>query len=142
MSWNETQVTVVGNIVSDVTHKHTADGVGLVNFRVGATERRFDRESRQWVDGDKLFFGVTCWRKLADGVATSLSKGDPVIVQGRLRTRNFESEGQRRSVVEIDAVAVGPDLNRCFAHPQRNRLAAEIVVPRTDADREAVDAPC
>ncbi len=53
---------------------------------------------------------MTCWRALADNVARSLVKGDPVIVRGRLYTRQFEHEGQRRMSIELEATAVGPNL--------------------------------
>lgn len=118
---NETMVTVIGNVITDVKRRRTGDGEGPVGFRVATNERRFDKTTQQWVDGDRLYLSVTCWRRLADGVLLSLSKGDPVIVQGRLYTRHYELDGQKRSVTELDAWAVGPDLARCSAVPKRPR---------------------
>jgi len=146
MARNETTITVVGNVASDVTHRHTTGGVSRAGFRIGATERRYNAESGEWVDGNKLYLSVVCWRRLADGVVASLGKGDPVIVSGRLYTRDFEVDGQRRSVMEVEASAVGPDLTWCVADPQRGRSAAAIVAPREEGAvaepvREAVDAP-
>jgi single-strand DNA-binding protein len=142
MARNETTITVVGNIVSDVTHKHTAGGISRAGFRVATTERRFNAEAGEWVDGDKLFLSVTCWRRLADGVVASLGKGDPVIVSGKLRIRDYEVDGQRRSAAEVDASAVGPDLTWCVADPRRTHSAGGIVAPRQeDGAREVVDAP-
>lgn len=121
MTMNETMVTVIGNVITDVKRRRTGDGDGPVGFRVATNERRFDKTTEQWVDGDRLYLSVTCWRRLADGVLLSLSKGDPVIVQGRLYTRHYELDGQKRSVTELDAWAVGPDLARCSAVPKRPR---------------------
>jgi single-strand DNA-binding protein len=124
MVMNETEVTVVGNVISDVKSRRTGEGVRVVNFRVASNERRFDKGTGEWVDGDRLFVSVTCWRKLANGVAATLSKGDPVVVTGRLYTRGYEVEGQKRSVTEIEANAVGPDLSRCSAELMRVRRSA------------------
>jgi single-strand DNA-binding protein len=121
MTMNETIVTVIGNVITDVKRRRTGDGDGPVGFRVATNERRFDKTTGQWVDGDRLYLSVTCWRRLADGVLLSLSKGDPVIVQGRLYTRHYELDGQKRSVTELDAWAIGPDLARCSAVPKRAR---------------------
>lgn len=121
---NETMITIVGNVISEVKPRRTADGVKLVSFRVASNERRFDRTTEQWVDGDRLYVTVTCWRKLAQNVLVSLMKGDPVIVMGRLYTRGYEVEGNKRSVTELEAHAVGPDLTRCFTELRRSRREA------------------
>ena len=55
---------------------------------------------------------MTCWRELAGNAAASLRRGDPVIVSGKLSTRTYEKDGQTRSVCELEALAVGPDLAR------------------------------
>ncbi|MBB6378783.1 single-strand DNA-binding protein [Pseudonocardia eucalypti] len=121
---NETLVTLVGNVISEVSRRRVTEGEGPVYFRMASNERRFDRESGNWVDGDRFFVTVTCWRRLADGVQLSLEKGDPVIVKGRLYTSSFEAEGKPRSVTSLEAYAVGPDLSRCSARPNRPRREA------------------
>jgi single-strand DNA-binding protein len=90
---------------------------------VASNERRFDKEAGRWTDGDRLYLTVTCWRKLASNVLVSLGKGDPVMVTGRVYTRGFEVEGQKRSVTELEATAVGPDLSRCSVELVRVRRA-------------------
>jgi single-strand DNA-binding protein len=93
----------------------------VLNFRVACNERRFDGESESWVNGDSLYLSVSCWRRLAENAA-SLVKGDPVIVRGKLRTREWTTDqGERRSVVELEASAIGPDLARCAATVRRPR---------------------
>ena len=121
---NETVMTVVGNIITEVRGRLTADGVRVASFRVASNERPFDKQTGQWVDGDRLYLTVICWRKLANNVLVSLSKGDPVVVTGRVFTRGFEVEGQRRSVTALQATAVGPDLSRCRAELARARGSA------------------
>lgn len=118
----ETPVTVVGTVVSDMRPRRVGpDGTLVLNFRVACNERRFDKASESWVDGESLYLSVNCWRRLAENAA-SLVKGDPVIVRGRLRTREWTTEqGERRSVVELEATAVGPDLARCAATLRKQR---------------------
>ncbi len=111
---NETPLTVVGTLVkTGETRRVGEDQAVVLNLRVASNERRFDKVSQRWVDGDSLYLAVNCWRQLAENVS-SLVKGDPVIVSGRLRTREWTTEqGERRSVVELEASAIGPDLARC-----------------------------
>ena len=118
----ETPVTVVGTLVSDMRPRRVGpDGTLVLNFRVACNERRFDKMSESWVDGESLYLSVSCWRRLAENAA-SLVKGDPVIVRGKLRTREWTTEqGERRSVVELEANAVGPDLARCAATVRKQR---------------------
>jgi single-strand DNA-binding protein len=107
----ETPMTVVGRVVTEPTRHTFTSGDHKTSFRLMSVERRFDREAQEWVDGDRVFVTVNCWRRLADGVATSLVKGDNVVVTGRFYIREYSTEsGERRSSVELDARALGPDL--------------------------------
>ena len=118
---NETTVTIVGRVVNKPVFKQTVNDVEIAKFRMASNERRYDRETSSWVDGDSLYVSVTCWRRLAFGVHACLDKGDPVVVTGRLYTREFEVEGQRRSMTELEAVSIGPDLSRCTVKLHRRR---------------------
>jgi single-strand DNA-binding protein len=119
MAFNETRVTVVGRVCTDVSTRTTLDGATVASFNVATNERRYDRETDSWVDRETLFLRVTCWRKLAEGVAASLNKGDPVVVAGRLVAKKFEVDGQPRTVTEMEASSVGPDLTSCTAAVRR-----------------------
>ncbi|MER6361075.1 single-stranded DNA-binding protein [Kitasatospora sp. NPDC001527] len=109
---NETQVTVIGNVATEVTYAQTPGGVPVANFRLASTERRYDRAKDGWVDGETQWVTVTAWRALAGHLIDSLAKGDPVVVSGRLRVREWAEGEVRRSRVEIDARSVGHDLSR------------------------------
>lgn len=134
-----TPVTVVGTLVNDTRLRRVGpDGRLVLNFRIASNERRYDKASESWVDGDSLYLSVSCWRTLAENAAT-LVKGDPVIVSGRLRTREWTTEeGVRRSVVEMEASAVGPDLARCAATVRKLRRV-EVPVTIGDDTAEEVD---
>ena len=81
----DTQITVVGNLVSDPELRYTPTGVAVANFRVASTPRTFDRQANEWKDGDSLFLTCNVWRQAAENVAESLQRGMRVIVSGRLR---------------------------------------------------------
>jgi single-strand DNA-binding protein len=112
----ESHVILVGNLTADPSLKSVPSGAKVCNFRIGVTPRWRDKESGQWRDGDSMFYGVDCWRALAENANDTLRKGDRVVVVGRLRQNSWTSpEGQERSSVEVEAETVGPDLNRHVA---------------------------
>lgn len=113
---NDITLHVVGNVVTDVRLRFTKNGEPVASFRMAAGTRRFDRSSDQWVDGDTHFFEVSCWRNLGHNVIQSISKGQPVVVVGRLRSREVHKEcgDHVHSVTyrDLDAMTVGHDLSR------------------------------
>jgi single-strand DNA-binding protein len=112
---HETYTTVVGNIATRVELRNLQDGTVLASFRVATTERKRDRDTGSWRDGESLYLQVTCWRALAENVHRSLGVGDPVIIHGKLYTRSWEKDGKRQSAVEMEGHTVGPDLARSTA---------------------------
>ncbi len=112
----ETIITVVGNLVDDPELRFTPSGAAVANFRIASTPRTFDRQANEWKDGEALFLTCSVWRQAAENVAESLQKGMRVVVQGRLKSRQYETrEGERRTVFEIDADEVGPSLKYATA---------------------------
>lgn len=112
---NETWVTVVGNVASDVSWRRIPNGNEVANFRLMSTERRFDAENGAWEDGPRVAVRVNCWRRLGENVRTCVAKGDPVVVRGKLSVREYEADGVRRTSTEIEARSVGLDLARVSA---------------------------
>ncbi|MFD6908798.1 single-stranded DNA-binding protein [Streptomyces sp. NPDC060077] len=109
---NETMVCVVGNVATRPVYRETASGPAA-RFRVAVTSRYWDREKSAWADGHTNFFTVWANRQLATNTAASLSVGEPVIVQGRLKVRTETREGQQGWMsADIDAAAIGHDLTR------------------------------
>ncbi|MFD2766475.1 single-stranded DNA-binding protein [Micromonospora eburnea] len=119
----DTYVTIIGNVLTAPEWRRTTQSNTLVaNFKVASTARRLDRDSGRWVDGNSLRVRVNCWRKLAEGVAASVMVGDPVVVVGRLYTRDWTDDaGNHRTLYELEAVAVGHDLSRGRGRFLRNR---------------------
>ncbi|WFB09529.1 single-stranded DNA-binding protein [Streptomyces sp. LX-29] len=95
---NETLVTLVGNVATAPDFRQTASGVPLTRFRLAVTARRWDRTRAAWTDGDTSFYTVCAWRTLAANVAASVTIGEPLVVQGRLRIREGGRDGSREGV--------------------------------------------
>lgn len=102
-------ITVVGNI-TEPEFKVTADGLQILNFRIGSNERRFDKSEEKWVEGPTSWYGVSVFRGLAEHGRRSFRKGDRVVVSGRLRIREWETETKKGIAAEIEADALGHDL--------------------------------
>ena len=118
---SETTITLVGNLTADPELRFTPSGAAVANFTVASTPRTFDRQTNEWRDGDAMFLNCAVWRQAAENVAESLQKGMRVIVQGRLRSRSYETrEGERRTVFEIDVDEIGPALRYATAKVTRN----------------------
>jgi single-strand DNA-binding protein len=120
----DTHVTITGNLTDDPELKFTPAGAPVANFRIAVTARVRDGET--WRDGDTSFFRINVWRQLAEHVADSLSKGDRAVIVGRLKSRSWETpEGERRSVVEVEADEVAPSLRWAIAKPERAHNGAK-----------------
>lgn len=112
----EVLITVVGNLVADCDLKYTSSGAAVASFTVASTPRSFDKNTNAWKDGDPLFMRCSIWRQAAENAAESLVRGARVIVTGRLKQRSYETrEGEKRTVVEMDAEDVGPSLKYATA---------------------------
>jgi len=114
-----TQTTIVGNLTTDPELRFTPSGAAVANFTVASTPRAFDRQSNEWKDGETLFMRCSVWRDAAENVAESLTRGTRVIVTGRLRSRSYEKDGEKRTVIEMDADEVGPSLRYASAKVTR-----------------------
>ncbi|MET9955646.1 single-stranded DNA-binding protein [Streptomyces sp. NPDC006339] len=139
---NETMVTLVGNVATNVEYRETVTG-GVARFRFAVTARRWDRERAVWTDGATSFYTVSAWRSLGANLAASVSVGEPLVVHGRLKVREEEHDGRWKTFVDVDALAVGHDLTRGTAAFRRAvRQNTETPVPEQRVpDRSAPSAP-
>lgn len=121
----EAITTIIGTVVSHPVKRELPGGDRVLTFRLASTARRLDRDSGEWVDNGTLFLTVSCWRRLVAGVDASIHRGDPVIVQGQLRSNEYRTrDGAERRDLEMRAHTVGPDLTRCTAQVTRWGSAA------------------
>ncbi|MGI9016335.1 MAG: single-stranded DNA-binding protein [Euzebya sp.] len=108
-------ITVAGNLTAKPEPRTTSSEVNFTRMRIAVNRRRLVAETNQWEDRVDGFFDVVCWRDMARHAAASLTKGDRVVVTGRLSRREYEvaSPGggtETRHVIEIEADEVGASL--------------------------------
>lgn len=134
------EVTVAGTLTADPELRFTQAGIAVANFTVAANDRRYDQASGQWIDGDATFLRCTLWRQPAENLVNSVGKGARVLVTGTLRQRQFEHEGQKRTVLELDVTEVGPSVRWATAKVTKVARTAGATAPATDAWNSAPPA--
>ena len=109
---NDIITTVIGNAVTDVSLRVTSSGTSVASFRIASNSRRFDKSTSSWIDQEPSYLSITAWSQLAENVALSVHKGQPLVVTGKLKVRQWQDADKSGTNVEIDAIAIGHDLNR------------------------------
>jgi single-strand DNA-binding protein len=104
------RITIVGNVAAAPELRRMPSGDAVVSFRVGVTERRQDRQTSQWVDGNTSWYRVSAYRGLAENIHRSIGAGERVVVSGRFSLQEWETETKKGVSAEIEAEAVGHDL--------------------------------
>ena len=105
-------ITVRGFVATDPEPKNLPDGTALCTFRFASTARWFDTEKREWKSGHTNWMTVTAFRHLSQNLISSVKAGTPLIVQGKLRVKDWPGEdGSWRTKVELEATSVGIDLS-------------------------------
>jgi single-strand DNA-binding protein len=103
-----TQVTMTGNLTADPVLKSTKTGSSLLSVGIAVTRRWRDKQDN-WEE-QTSFFDLTAWGELADNAAASLSKGNKVVVVGRLEQQEWTDKNdgstKKKIVVIADDIAV------------------------------------
>jgi len=102
--------TVSGLVATTPRHLVTQEGLPITSFRLASSKRRFDRTKKSWVDGETNWFTINSFRQLAINSASSISKGDRIVVSGRLKVRDWDNGERSGTSVEIEADSLGHDL--------------------------------
>jgi single-strand DNA-binding protein len=139
---HETYVTLSGWLGGNVDLRD-AGGVPVASFRVASTPRRFQRRTETWEDGDTQWYSVNAWRALGDNCASSLRRGDPVVVHGKLSAHTWTNKaGLEVTTFEVEAAFVGHDLNRGTTEFHRRKQPVEPSPPEaaTTTEETAVSA--
>lgn len=93
------QVTLMGNLTRDPELRQTPTGQNVTSFSL-ALNRSYKDASGEWKEVTD-YVDIVCWSTLAERVAQYLSKGRRCLVQGRLQSRSWEQDGQKRSKIEV-----------------------------------------
>ena len=94
-------ITATGNIVADPELRFFNDGNAVVNFRIACNGRKKNRETGQWENGDTTFLTCSAFNGLAENIAQQFGKGKKITVSGQLKQREYEKDGQKRTVFEV-----------------------------------------
>jgi single-strand DNA-binding protein len=117
--------TVSGLVATTPRHLVTQEGLPITSFRLASSKRRFDRTKKIWVDGETNWFTINSFRQLAINSASSISKGDRIVVSGRLKIRDWDNGERSGTSVEIEADCLGHDLVWGTAEFSRTVLVRE-----------------
>ncbi|MEN9872242.1 MAG: hypothetical protein RL450_177 [Actinomycetota bacterium] len=127
------QITVSGLVATDVKRRETADNLLMCSFRLAANSRRFDAAKNAWTTTSTNWFTVVAFRQLAKNILDSVSKGDRIVVAGKLKIRDWDNGERSGTSIEIDADHVGLDLNfgvssfdRVVIRPDEDELEEEL----------------
>ena len=123
---NELPFYGTGNLTDDPEVRFTPNGNAVANMTIATTARRYDRQSKAWVDDDTTYVKLVVWNEQAETVADSLRKGMRVIVQGHWTQRTYESRsGEKHTALEVRVDEIGPSLRWASAEvKKRERTSA------------------
>ena len=107
------QITITeATLVADPELRYANNGNSVTNFRVASNSRRKNPQTDQWEDGDTTFLSVSAFGGLGENVAARFKKGQRVNITGQLKQREYEKDGQRRTVYEVTANSVAEPVSR------------------------------
>lgn len=120
----ETPITIRGNLTADVELRYTQGGRAVANFTIASTPRVFNRETKEWGDGETLFLRTTLWGSEAERLSKSAVKGTRVMAVGDLKQNSFETkEGEKRTSIELIAEEVAVSLKYAIVSVERATAA-------------------
>lgn len=99
MARSVNQVILMGNLTRDPELRQTPSGQSVVSFSL-ALNRAYKDQSGEWQEATD-FIDCVAWGPLAERISQYLTKGRRALVQGRLQSRSWEQEGQKRSKIEV-----------------------------------------
>lgn len=110
-------------LAADPELRFTPSGKAVANVRLVASSRK--KEGDEWVDDKVLWINGSAWDKAAENIAESLSKGDLVLVQGQIQTREWtDKDDNKRTSIELLIREIGPSLRFATARPVKAERAA------------------
>jgi len=123
MAIDVNNVTIVGNLTRDPELRFTPNGTPVAGFGIAVNKRYQNKSTGEW-ESEADFFNVSVWFKLAENCAESLSKGDRVLISGRISQDSWDDkDGQKRSTYRIVANIVAPSLEFAVCKVEKNAKA-------------------
>jgi single-strand DNA-binding protein len=139
---NDAHFAVSGYVATQPRSGTTKNGTATLFMRVAWTPRAVDKTTGEWADQQSSFVSVTCYRKVAENAAICLRRGDPVILRGTLRVREYtDKAGAKRSSVEVVADSLGHDMSRGRSHYTKPPQHAEQTAQEYESSAAAERSP-
>ena len=110
-----TKIAIVGNLTADPELRFINSGAAVASFTIADTPRVYDKTSGEFKDGETTFWRCSLWREAGENAAESLTRGTRVVAIGETKTRSYEANGEKRSVVEVTVDEIGPSLRYATA---------------------------
>lgn len=92
-------VVIAGNLTRTPELKRTPGGTAVCDLGIAINEKRKSQDG-SFVE-KVVFVEVACWRRTAETAAEHLSKGDPVLVEGKLDLDTWETDGKKHSRLKV-----------------------------------------
>src|SRR3954468_9534734 len=93
------RVILLGNLTRDVEVKYLQSGMAVTEIGLAVNDRR-KNQAGEWVD-EVTFVDITLWGRTAEVAGEYLSKGSPVLIEGRLKLDQWEKDGQKHSKLKV-----------------------------------------
>lgn len=101
--------TATGLVATTPRHLITAEGLAITSFRLACAVKKYNHTSKTWSD-ETNWLTITSFETLAKNTATSISKGDRIVVSGRLYVRDWDNGERTGTSVELEAETIAHDL--------------------------------
>lgn len=132
------KVILIGNVGADPEVRYLDRGVAIANFNLATTERGYVMQNGTQVPDVTEWHSIVLWRNLAEWAQQNLRKSMKVYVEGKLKTRSWEKDGQIRRKTEVIAENI-----QILYRPEiyRNQPSAVSSQPSEEMNDEAVQEP-
>jgi len=95
------KVILMGNLTRDVELRYIPSGMAVAEIGLAVNDRR-KGQNGEWVE-ETTFVDVTLWGRQAEVAGEYLTKGAPILIEGRLKLHQWEKDGQKRSKLRVVA---------------------------------------
>jgi single-strand DNA-binding protein len=125
---------LIGNLTRDPELRYTPSGIPVTRFSI-AINRPGAKGSKNPA-GEVDFINIVAWRRLAEICGEYLKKGRPVFIEGRLQVRNYEKNGEQKTMTEVIADGMQMLGRREDSHKPSDSAPADIVPPAHTGEEE------
>lgn len=141
------RVILLGNVTREIELRYLTSGTAVTDLGMAVNDRR-KNQSGEWVE-ETTFVDVTLWGRTAEVASEYLSKGSPILVEGRLKYETWETDGQKRSKLKVVGERMqmvggrsGSGDRRPLQTADENEFSQPAAVHSTgDGDKSAEDIP-